>query len=360
MPGPYHPDRVAFREFVEAYPDPSPVDLAQAGWVAPGWPPPWGRGASFEEEIAISLEMAELGIDSRAHNPIGIGWAGPTILAAGTPEQKNRFLWPLLEGREFWCQLFSEPSSGSDLSSLSTSARRDGDTYRVSGQKTWNTFADIADWGILLARTGGPGHEGISYFLCPLDLPGITVFPVRQMTGDLGFCDVYFDDVEIAADLRLGAENDGWSLALFTLSNERFSLSRGGVLWGQGPRTSDLIHLVSSESDPGLVDRVVGLMMEAEVMRMLALRAGVDRDQGRHPATAMAIRKHLADRHGQEVMNLAQDLRGSRSLVTSERRPGRDEWDWGFVYSRALTIGGGTTEVLADIIAEQILGLPRS
>lgn len=361
LPAPDDPRRVAVRSWVEAHPEPDPVSLARAGWVAPGWPSPWGSDADAEMQLIVSMELDAAGIDPHAHNPIGIGWAGPTILAGGSDAQRDRYLWPLLEGTEFWCQLFSEPGAGSDLASLGTRAVRDGDEYVITGQKVWNTYAEKADMGILLARTNPevPRHKGISYFACPMDTPGIEVRPIKQMTHDHGFCEVFFDGVRLPAGSLIGPENGGWALAKLTLGNERVSLSSGGVLWGQGPETSEMIDLIRGCDDPRIRDRATRLHIESQVMRVLGYRIVSQLMAGVSPGPEAAVKKFIADRHGQAVMELVKDLKGTAGVLHSARRPGDDEWDWGFLYSRALTIGGGTSQVLRNIISEMLLGLPR-
>lgn len=355
LPDESHPVRVAVRAFLSEHPDPGPADLAAARLVAPGWPEPWGRSADADDRLAIDLELAAAGIDPIAHNPIGIGWAGPTILAAGTPKQRERFLEPLLTGEELWCQLFSEPSAGSDLASLTTSAVLAGDVYVVNGQKVWNTFADSADFGILLARTDpdAPRHAGISYFICPMRLPGIEIRPIEQMTGEATFCEVFFTDAEIPADLLVGTEGSGWNLARMTLGNERMTLSTGGVLWGTGPSAGEIVDLTRGTQDPVLRDRAVRLHIEAKVLEWLSMRITTEVAAGRETALLAAMRKYLADTHGQAAMELMLDTYGAEAMLDLGE-PTRE-----FLYARALTIGGGTTQVLADLIAERALGLPR-
>jgi alkylation response protein AidB-like acyl-CoA dehydrogenase len=347
------PRRLAVRSWVADHPDPSPQTLAAAGYVVPGWPPPWGLGADPEHQLIISQELAAAGIDPVGHNPIGIGWAGPTILAAGSHEQKDRFLFPLIRGEELWCQLFSEPDAGSDLAGLTTRAWRDGDVYVVSGQKVWNTWAGEAAYGILLARTGGARQQGISYFLCPMRQPGITIRPIREMTGRTHFTEVFFDEARIPADHLLGAENGGWQLAKMTLGNERVSLSSGGVLWGMGPTTSEVLAQIPRPLDGARRQQAIELYIEAEVMRIVGLRVLSAQIAGHAPGPEAAVKKMLADRHGQKAMRLLRDSVGANGLLDGS------EASWGFLFSPALTIGGGTSQVLSNIIGESLLGLPR-
>ena len=355
LPPPDDPRRQAIRQWLVEHPASSPATLAEAGYVVPGWPPPWGLGADPEHQLIISEELDRAGIDPGGHNPIGIGWAGPTILAAGTETQKDRFLWPLLKGEERWAQLFSEPGAGSDLASLQTKAVRDGDRYLISGQKVWTTWAGEADFGILLARTdpGAPAHRGISYFLCPMRQPGIEVRPIREMTGRAHFNEVFLNEAVVPRDHLLGDENDGWRLAKLTLGNERVSLSTGGVLWGMGPTTREVLDRYRPlPPGPGR-DAAARLHIQAEVMRFLGYRMLSAVLGGRAPGAEVAVRKLLADVHGQRVMNWARERQGSRGVVVS------GEEGWEFLFSPALTVGGGTTQILKNIIAEQILGLPK-
>ena len=233
------------REWLSAHPNPTGTQLAEAGLVAPHLPKPWGLGADADHQLIIDDELRRANVRLPI-NPIGIGWAGPTILYAGTKEQQNRWLPKLLSGEEFWCQLFSEPNAGSDLASLTTSAERDGDEWIISGQKVWTSYAHLATWGILLARTSNDvaPQKGISYFICPMNAPGVTIRPIIDITGDHAFNEVFLDEVRLPADYLIGEVNDGWRLAKVTLGNERVSLSGEGVLWGRGPTAADLVELV--------------------------------------------------------------------------------------------------------------------
>ena len=362
------PRRVEIRQWLTLHPHPSGRELADAGLVAPHWPPPWGRGSSPEEQLLIDDELHRAHV-ARPINPIGIGWAGPTILVAGTLEQQQRWLPKLLSGEEFWCQLFSEPNAGSDLSALTTSARLDGDEWVISGQKVWTSYAHLSTWGILLARTSneGPAQRGISYFVCDMKAPGVTTRPIIDMTGDHAFNEVFLDEVRLPRDYLIGEVNEGWRLAKVTLGNERVALSGEGSLWGRGPTAKDLVDLVRDQKVAHSVlerDDLVRCWSHGEILRLLRLRllslALAGKDQG----PQASVRKALADDHGQEVMGLAQRLAGASGMLDGRGPGGVDgaegaSWTHGFLYAQALTIGGGTSVVQRNIIAERVLGLPK-
>ncbi|MBM3799886.1 MAG: acyl-CoA dehydrogenase family protein [Actinobacteria bacterium] len=383
VPGADDPRRQAVRDWLAAHPQPTGRQLAEAGYVAPHWPAPYGLGADPIHQIVIDDELSKAGV-RRPANPIGIGWAGPTIVYAGTDEQKKRYLLPLLSGEEFWCQLFSEPGSGSDLANLGTRAVRDGDEYVVNGQKIWTSGAQHAKYGILIARTDSesPKHKGVSYFICPMDTPGIEIRPIREMTGAQTFNEVFFTDVRLPAANLVGAEGDGWRLAKVTLGNERVSLSTGGVLWGSGPTALEMLDAVRERgpvSDPNLRQRLARIYIEHTVLDLIRLRTLSARLRGEQPGPEASIRKVLADEHGQHVMEVARDILGAHGMLHqtldgSQRgqhnglgggggvglrsldHPG---WFDGYMFARALTIGGGTGEVQRNIVAERVLGLPH-
>ncbi len=359
------PRRVAVREWLAAHPDPTDRQLAESGYVAPHWPAPWGLDADPIHQIIIDDELRRAGV-RRPSNQIGIGWAGPTIIYAGTEAQKERYLVPLLAAEEIWCQLFSEPDAGSDLANLGTRAERDGDTYVVNGQKIWTSFGHIAQFGILIARTNpdAPKHKGVSYFICPMDTPGIEVRPIIEMTGSHTFNEVFFTDVRIPAENLVGDENEGWGLAKVTLGNERVSLSGGGALWGLGPSATDLLDLVRAEGgvvDADLRQRAAQLHVEAEILRLIRLRTVTAAIKGEAPGPEASVRKVLADEHGQHIMALAKDLAGAEGMLTDGAALGGGAafWHYGYLFSQALTIGGGTGDVQRNIIAERVLGLPH-
>jgi alkylation response protein AidB-like acyl-CoA dehydrogenase len=365
LPGVDDERRVAVRAWLEEHPSPSGRDLAEAGYVAPHWPAPWGVDADPIHQLIIDEELKRAGV-RRPMNPIGIGWAGPTIVHAGTKEQKDRYLLPLLAGEEMWCQLFSEPGAGSDLASLGTRAVRDGEEYVVNGQKIWTSLAQFSKFGILIARTDPDvaKHQGVSYYICPMDSPGIEVRPIIEMTGGHTFNEVFFTDVRIPAANLVGAENRGWELAKVTLGNERVSLSSGGALWGNGPTAEDLLDVVRRQggvADPVLRQRLASLFVHSEILRLIRLRTISSRIKGEPPGPEASIRKILADEHGQDIMGRAKDLAGTAGMLSDTGPLGADAgmWSHGFLFAPALTIGGGTGAVQRNIIAERVLGLPH-
>ncbi len=366
FPGDDDPRRHAVRAWLAEHPEPTGRQLAEAGYVAPHWPEPYGLDADPIHQIIIDEELARAGV-KRPSNQIGIGWGGPTILHAGTQEQKDRYLLPLLAGEEIWCQLFSEPGAGSDLANLGTRAERDGDEWVVNGQKIWTSLAHHSQFGILIARTDPdqPKHSGITYFICPMDSPGIEIRPIIEMTGGHTFNEVFLTDVRIPDSLRVGDVNGGWALAKVTLGNERVSLSSGGALWGMGPRAEDLLDEVRAAggcADPVVREQLAQLHIEAELLRLIRLRTVTAAIKGEPPGPEASVRKILADEHGQRIMGLAKDLAGPWGLVEHARAGGAPDlhgWHFGYLFSQALTIGGGTGDVQRNILGERVLGLPH-
>ena len=384
MPPEDDPRRLAVRDWLDEHPDASMAEVAEAGYVVPHWPAPWGLDADPMHHLIIDEELHRAGV--RRPAGIGLGWAAPTILLAGTEEQKQRYLPPILSGQDQWCQLFSEPDAGSDLASLRTRAVRDGDSYIINGSKIWTSGGHHSRYGILIARTDpqAPKHRGISYFICPMDAPGLTLEPIIDMTTAHSFNQAFFEDVQLPAENLLGPENDGWRLTKVTLSNERVMLSSAGSLWGAGPSAHDLIDLVrhnGGETDPLLRQRLAALHCEAEVLRLNRLRTLTAQLKGQTPGPEASIQKAMADEHGQHVMARAKDLAGTAGTlegsgppgpVPEDARTGATEvnveaqfpgvhpiWHYGFLFSPALTIGGGTFAIQRNIIGELVLGLPR-
>ncbi len=392
MPGEDDPRRLAVRAWLAEHPNPSNAELHEAGYVVPHWPAPYGLDADPMQQLIIDDELKRGGVTRTpvSSNPIGVGWAAPTIHLAGSDWQKERFLDPIFTGEEFWCQLFSEPDSGSDLASLATRAVRDGDEYVINGSKIWSSGAHHAQFGILIARTDPdvPKHKGISYFVLPMDLPGVSLTPIVDMTTAHSFNQTFFDDVRLPARYRVGEEGDGWRLAKVTLANERVSLSSAGSLWGTGPSADHLLDLVRANgglSDPLDRQRAARLHTEAEVLRLGRLRTLSARLAGKTPGAEASIQKIMGDEHGQHVMELAKHLAGAAGMLAGSgpagaipvaARSGSTEinfprgaasqfpevdpvWHYGYLFAPALTVGGGTFAVQRNIVAEHVLGLPR-
>ena len=358
LPADDDPRRIAVREWLASNPNPTGRQLAEAGYVVPHWPRPWGLDADAIHQLIIDDELRKANV-SRPGNTIGIGWAGPTIVHAGTQEQKDRYLMPLLAAEEIWCQLFSEPGAGSDLANLGTRAIRDGNEYIVNGQKIWTSLGHVSKFGILIARTNpdAPKHKGVSYFICPMDLPGIEIRPIIEMTGGHTFNEVFFTDVRIPAENLVGQENEGWTLAKVTLGNERVSLSGEGALWGRGPTATTLLDEVRAAGgcdDPLVRQELAQLHIESEILRLIRLRTVSAAVKGKQPGPEASVRKALADEHGQNIMGVAKDMAGARGMLAEG-----NQWHYGFLFAPALTVGGGTSEVQRNIIGERVLGLPH-
>lgn len=363
LPGDDDPRRRELREWFADHPSPTPEQLRDRGLVVPHWPEPWGLDAEPVHQLIIEEEMKRAGA-RKPINPIGTGHCGPVIIVHGSDAQKDRYLPPMLTGEEMWCQLFSEPGAGSDLANLSTRAVRDGDEYVITGQKIWTSLADVARFGILIARTDPDvsKHTGISYFIVDMASPGVEVRPIVNMSGGGLFNEVFFDEVRVPADNLIGEEHNGWAMAKQTLANERVSLSQGGLRWGHGPTVRDLVDAVRDRGgiESGAhKERLLKAYIEGEILRYHRL-ALVAAKLNKQPGPDASLRKALADPHGKLVYELAVDLEGADGMLAGGPEDGSwAEWNDGFLFSPALTVGGGTSEVLRNVIAERLLGLPH-
>ena len=322
--------------------------FAESGYLAPHWPAPYGRGARAAEQILIDEELAAAGVE-RPDLVIG-WWAVPTILEHGTPEQIERFAMPTLRGDIVWCQLFSEPGAGSDLAALRTTAEKVDGGWKLQGQKVWTSLAQVADWAICLARTDrdAPKHKGITYFLVDMKSAGITVSPLREITGDALFNEVFLDGVFVPDDCVVGSLGGGWKLARTTLANERVAMGSKSSL---GKAIEDLIEL-SSPGDPVAEDRIATQIGEAMAGSLLDLRTTLAQLGGQDPGPASSVRKLIGVRQRQDTSELAMDLAGEAGWV--EGPLSRE-----FLNTRCLTIAGGTEQILLSLAAERLLGLPR-
>ncbi len=353
--------RAEVREFLAGLPeDPAErkVAIADGGFLVPHWPPPWGRNASAVEQLVIDEEFVAAKV--RRHELVIGGWAAPTIVAHGTPEQQERFVRPTLHGKIVWCQMFSEPGAGSDLASLQTRAEKVEGGWRINGQKVWTSVAHVADWAILLARTSGTGkgpdrHQGITYFLLDMKTPGVEVRPLRELTGHALFNEVFLTDVFVPDDCVVGAVGGGWPLARTTLANERVAMSAGSPL-GRG--VEDVLSDVNALGVPDalLRDRVGHLVCEAHGQALLAFRTTLRQLSGAEPGPASSVRKLVGMRHQQDAAELRYELLGRAGLSLEGDHEALAHT---MLNTRCLTIAGGTSEVLKNVVAERILGLPR-
>jgi alkylation response protein AidB-like acyl-CoA dehydrogenase len=329
--------------------------MADAGWAAPAWPVEHGgRAATIPEQLAWLEEMAAAKAPG-VINVIGVSNIAPAIMAVGTDAQRRRYLAPMLRGDEVWSQGMSEPDAGSDLASLRTSAREDGDTFVINGQKTWNSLGRHADWCQLYVRTDpdAPKHKGISTFLVDMTTPGVEVRPLRTMAGDLTFSELFFTDVVVPKANLLGQLNEGWKVAMTTLSYERAGVAR--LHLSLRDRLNRLMADAKGQpamSDPVIRDRLMGIYARIATMGWTTTRELQAIGAGRQPSAMMgSIAKLMWSTIEQSLAELAVDLLGLEGL--------NGRWGKNLASSRQSTIAGGTTEINRNILAEHGLGLPR-
>jgi alkylation response protein AidB-like acyl-CoA dehydrogenase len=341
--------------------------LGEAGWATPTWPKEYG-GAGLEPGQAriVNDELTRYQVP-RSFNIIGIGMGGPTLLQWGTDEQRRQWLPPMAQHREIWCQLFSEPGAGSDVAGLATRAVRDGDEWVVNGQKVWTTLAHMARWGMLVARTNPdvPKHKGMTYFIVDMHAPGVEVRPLKQITGDAEFNEVFFTDVRIPDAHRVGDEGQGWSVATETLMNERVALSGAGSAGGDNVGGGPVDALVAEAKrsgawdDPVLRDRLVQVAVDGRVIKMTNLRAAAARKGGKRAGPEGSITKLFQAEFNKRLQSLAMDVLGASATAWSTDDTDTNAKVRGFLRSRANTIEGGTSEIMRNILGERVLGLPK-
>jgi alkylation response protein AidB-like acyl-CoA dehydrogenase len=334
---------------------------------------PVGHGGlelSPKLQKAINERLAAAGAPNAVYrNPIGYGMCGPTVVVWGSEAQKQRYLRPLFTGEEIWCQLFSEPGSGSDFAGLSARGVRDGDEWVVNGQKVWTTLAHISKWGLLVVRTDPEAvkHAGLTAFVVDMKGPGVEVKPLRQITGEAEFNEVFFTDTRIADAERLGEPGDGWRVSLTTLMNERVSI--GGAIPPKGSGSIAALidawkRLPDDRKDAATLDEVMKLWSRAEVFRLTNIRANAARKMG-DPGPEGSIGKAASAELNKDIYAKVIDLLGaegmlygSYEMVRPEIAMGSDTLQKAFLRSRANSIEGGTTEVMKNILGERVLGLP--
>ena len=370
--------------------------LADSGWAMPHWPEEWfGRGLPSSLSRAVSAELASAGAIGPPSG-LGVLLAAPTILTHGTDDQKSRYLRPILNGQEGWCQLFSEPGAGSDLASLQCKAERDGDEWIINGQKVWTSGAQVADIGMLIARTDpdAPKHTGITYFAIEMDQPGVDIRPLREMTGRALFNEVFFDDARVADAARIGGLNEGWKVANTTLANERAGLGSGGsgAVGGAAPgakahmlgkRVGDVAGAPSgrgagsalsgksskmlvdvardqgTNTDPRVRQQLAQLYMLTEIGRFTALRSKAAKAQGKGPGPEANTAKLMMSRITRLSRDLGLQIIGPYGMLAGKDAPHHGMLQEMALFAPAVSIYGGSDEIQKNIIGERVLGLPK-
>jgi alkylation response protein AidB-like acyl-CoA dehydrogenase len=390
----YTPDDVAFRKQVRAWLEhnlpAAPLrslaerkiwhrKIYEAGYLGMGWPKEYGgQGARPMEQAIVADEMARSGAPSPT-NGLGLGIVGPTIVVHGNEWQKKRYLQKILTAEEMWCQLYSEPNSGSDLASLKTSAEDTGDHFTVNGQKIWTSGGKVADWGLLLARTDPKvaKHKGISCFLMSMRQPGVEVRPLKQMTGSSEFCEVFMTGARVEKENQIGRLGEGWAIANTTLGYERGGRSLARI----SGYASQYHHLVTAArrlkrhgkaliESPLIRQKLGKIWADLEVERYNALRILTQLEKGEHPGAGGSLTKLSYSEFEKRFMEVAQEILGAYGQLTDGAPPelaleidtavgDQGTWAYAFLWSRAGTIYAGSSEIQKNVIGERILGLPK-
>jgi len=339
--------------------------MAEAGYVGMDWPREFGgRGASIVEMVILYQEMA------RAESPQlvnrgGVSMLGPTLMKYGTPAQQKRFLPKILTAEDLWCQGFSEPNAGSDLANLQTRAVRDGDHYVINGQKVWTSMGHVADWGFFLVRTdpNAAKHKGISFLLVDMKTPGITVRPLRQMTGEAEFNETFLDNVRVPVENLVGKENEGWAVAITTLAYERDLLTfiRHISLRNALHRLVKLVRERGRGADPVIRQKIATLWIGEQVLQLNAYRSLTKILRGGQPGPEGSTSKLYWSQIDQDLAQVATEVIGPASQVApgSAWAPDEGQWEFYALLAQASGIRAGTSEILRNILGERVLGLPK-
>jgi len=331
--------------------------IAGSGYMLPGLDPPWGRGAGPLEQLVIDEEFRAAGVGRPRLDTAG--FVLPVLARHGTPQQQERWIGPTLRGDVIWCQMFSEPDAGSDLASLSTAARRQETGWSLTGRKVWTTRADEAAWALCLARTGPARlrHRGITCFVVDMGSPGIEVRPLYQLTGEPGFSEITLDAVLVPDDCVVGDVDEGWTVALATLGGERAVMAGGSSIGGDVDDVIALVTVVGRQDDPQVIAQLGAICADDRAIALVNLRALLAPSTNPRASAAGSVRKVLATEHYQRLQEFALFLLGAQGTVVNELSA---PWVRGFLWSRCLTIAGGTSEIQRNVIAERVLGLPRA
>jgi alkylation response protein AidB-like acyl-CoA dehydrogenase len=333
--------------------------MYEGGWGAITWPVEYGgKGLSGWHQSIFNQEAAHYDVATGAF-AVGIGMCGPTLIAHGTEEQKQRFLPAMIRGEEVWCQLFSEPEAGSDLAGLKTRAVRDGDEFVVNGQKVWNSGAHESDWGILITRTNpdAPKHKGITYFLVDMATPGIEVRPLVQITGHAHFNEVFLTDVRIPAENVVGQVDAGWGVTHTTLANER-TLIGGSTNRVGSDQLLELARQTGADKDPVIRQDLARAHQRIEVLRYMNLQVQTAASQGKQPGPQASIMKLFVSQHQSLTGDLVEAMLGASGMLHKESALDDGFWQNSFLSQWSSKIGGGTDQIQRNTIGERVLGLP--
>ncbi|MET0144076.1 MAG: acyl-CoA dehydrogenase family protein, partial [Ilumatobacteraceae bacterium] len=335
--------------------------LFDNGYAGPSWPTEVGGMAlDLRRQVIYSEELARARVPAPPGN--GVGMCGPTIIKYGTPEQQDRFLRPMLRSDEVWAQAFSEPGAGSDLQSLTTTAVRDGDDYIINGQKVWNSVADQSDMAFTLVRTGEKGsrQKGISYLLVDLKAPGVDIRPLRDITGGSAFCEIFFDDVRVPVGNRIGDENDGWRITRTTLGHERAAgaLKQAAFYRGVVDEIFALMRERGVTADPVARDRLAAVEVQVRILQVNAMRIVSRIGEFGEPGPIASVSRLLNALFEQQLHELTLELLGPDGMLDGPDGVQGRRWTYGYLRTRASTIGAGTAEIQRNAVAEQVLGMP--
>jgi alkylation response protein AidB-like acyl-CoA dehydrogenase len=341
----------------------------EAGWAGVAWPTEYGgRGATLMEQVIFTEEMARA-IAPQLANVLGLSLIGPTIIAYGTDKQKKRFLPPILSADEIWCQGFSEPNAGSDLAGIRTAAKLDGDHYIVNGQKVWTSYGWAADWCALLTRSDADStkHKGLTYILVDMKSPGVEVRPLRQLTGETEFNELFFRDVRVPVENVLGKAGEGWEVAIGTLMHERATLGAGMQITfrRQFDRLVELSHVVErngrpAAEDPVMRQKLAQSYVDIEIMRLNQMRSISRISQTGVPGPEGSVHKIFWSELNQRFQQVAMELLGPYGQLTNGGAIDDGQWAYNFLRARGNTIEAGTSEVQRNIVGHFVLGLPKS
>lgn len=370
FPAENDPRRIEVRAWFEAHPDPTADQMYEAGYMCPRWPRPYGLAADPELQLIIADELKRAGV-TIPENFLMENHLGISLLSHGSEAAKARHLIKGLKGEERWVQLFSEPSCGSDLANLRTTATRDGDHYVIQGSKIWNSGAHYREVGCLLARTdpNAQKHAGLSQFVVPMDTPGITVRPLYDMSGHHEVNEVFLENVRIPVDARLGEEGEGWQLTNQQLQSERVSWHEPAGMISAGPTARHLVDALNRSGAllrPEFRDEAAQLYIEGELLRLLAMRSLTDRINNKQAGREAAVSKMMRAQHGQRIYQLALRALGHSGLDEdapafegSAQFDGRASWKNGPWFSPSITLMAGSQQIMKNVVGERLLGLPR-